>query len=83
MHPHDEVLSVLDEILNLKGRTARFTAETPLLGNVPELDSMAMASVITTLEERFDITIGDDEIDGSSFETVGTLVEFVRGKLQG
>jgi acyl carrier protein len=78
-----EVLSILDEVLNLRGRTARFKDETPLLGSVPELDSMAVASVITSLEERCGITIADDEIDGSSFATVGTLVDFVRNKIQG
>ncbi len=71
MDARQEVLSILDEVLNLRGRTARFKDETPLLGSVPELDSMAVASVITTLEERFGIVIADDEIDGSSFATVG------------
>jgi acyl carrier protein len=49
---------------------------------VPELDSMAVASVLTSLEERFGFTIHDDEIDGSTFETVGSLVSYVRGKLE-
>ena len=83
LDPRQEVLSILDDVLNLQGRTARFKDETPLLGSVPELDSMAVASVITSLEERFGIVIADDEIDGSSFATVGTLVGFIRHKVQG
>ena len=76
----DEVKRVLDEVLSLRGRAQAFGADTPLLGNIPELDSMAVVSVITTLEERFAISVGDDEIDGSTFATVGSLVDFVRGK---
>jgi acyl carrier protein len=43
---------------------------------------MAVVSIITALEERFDFSVDDDEIDASIFETVGTLVAFVEGKLQ-
>ena len=76
-----EVLSVLDEVLSLKGRTSGFTTDTPLLGSIPELDSMAVVALITTLEERFGFIVDDDEIDGSAFATVGTLVDFVGAKL--
>ncbi|MFP5401358.1 MAG: acyl carrier protein [Gammaproteobacteria bacterium] len=76
-----EVLAVIDEVLSLGGRALAFDRETPLLGAVPELDSMAVVGVINLLEERFGFVIEDDEIDGSSFATVGTLVEFVEGKL--
>jgi acyl carrier protein len=76
-----EVLRVLDEVLSLGGRTAQFSRETPLLGAVPELDSMAVVSLITTLEERFGIVVDDDDIDGSTFATVGSLADFVSSKL--
>lgn len=72
-----EVLSLLDEVLSLEGRGLSFTADTALLGNVPELDSMAVIAVIHAIEERFGIEVPDDEIDGSSFATVGTVVDFV------
>ena len=76
-----EVLSILDEVLSLKGRAAKFTHRTPLLGAIPELDSMAVVALITTLEERFGFAVDDDEIDGAAFASVGTLVNFVSGKL--
>ena len=75
-----ETLAILDEVLGLKGRAARFDDATPLLGAVPELDSMAVVSVLTTFEDRFGFEIDDDEIDGATFATVGSLVAFVRGK---
>lgn len=81
MNVQQEVLALLDEILSLKGRSADFDAATPLLGAIPELDSMAVVAVITALEERFGFAVEDDEIDGSTFATVGALVDFVAAKL--
>jgi acyl carrier protein len=78
----NEVLSLLDEILSLNGRAAGFSSNTPLLGAIPELDSMAVVALITNLEERFGFTVDDDEIEGSTFATVGSLVDFVAGKLE-
>jgi acyl carrier protein len=77
-----EVTRLLDDVLSLKGRSAGFTRETHLLGAVPELDSMAVVTLITSLEERFDIVIDDSDIDGDVFATVGTLTDFVAGKLE-
>jgi acyl carrier protein len=76
-----EVLRVVDEVLSLKGRTSAFTRDTPLLGAIPELDSMAVVALITTLEEQFGLVVDDDDIDGSTFATVGSLTDFVSGKL--
>ena len=81
MDVQHEVLRVLDEVLSLGGRAAAFTRDTPLLGAMPELDSMAVVSLITALEERFGIIVDDDDIDGDTFATVGSLVDFVSGKL--
>jgi acyl carrier protein len=77
----DEVVAVLDEVLSLKGRASGFSLNTPLLGALPELDSMAVVALITTLEERFGFIVEDDEIDGSVFASLATLIAFVRGKL--
>ena len=75
------ILQLLDETLSLNGRSATFEVDTPLLGAVPELDSMAVVAVITELEERFGFSLHDDEIDGTVFATVGTLIDFVENKL--
>ena len=76
-----QVLRVLDEVLSLNGRASGFTRSTRLLGAIPELDSMAVVSLITSLEEQFGVTVDDDDIDGETFATVGALVDFVSGKL--
>ena len=83
MEVREQVLRVLESVLNLKGRARSFGIDTPLLGSVPELDSMAVVSVITSLEERFGFVVEDDDIDGATFATVGSLVAFVEGKIKG
>ncbi len=81
MNVQQEVLRILDEVLSLGGRAKAFTPDTPLLGAIPELDSMAVVTLITTLEEQLGIIVDDDDIDGATFETVGALTAFVAGKL--
>jgi acyl carrier protein len=75
------VIEILDRTLSLKGRAAGFDLGTPLLGALPELDSMAVLSLITALEDQLGFVIHDDEIDGETFATLGSLVTFVTGKL--
>lgn len=76
-----KLLSLLDDVLNLQGRSAGFGRDTHLLGAVPEMDSMGVVAVITALEERFGVVVDDDEIDGAVFATVGSLTAFVEAKL--
>ena len=76
-----QVLIAIDDALGLKGAALKWHAGTPLLGALPELDSMAVVNVISTLEERFGITVFDDDIDGSTFATVGSLTSFVNMKV--
>lgn len=77
MQVADELKTILDDVLSLEGRAKGFTADTALLGAIPELDSMAVVSLITAVEERFGVEIADDEIDGSVFATFGSLQAFV------
>ena len=81
MDSKEEVIAVVDEVLSLKGRARDFARDTPLLGAIPELDSMAVVALITMLEERFGFTVEDDEIDGSVFATLGSLLDFVEDNL--
>ena len=75
------VRGVLADVLGLsRERAAAFTDDTPLFGALPELDSMAVAGVLTELEDRLGIVIDDDEVDGDMLETFGELVAFAEGK---
>ena len=75
------VRAVLVDILALDAdRVAAFDESTPLFGTLPELDSMAVASVLTELEDRLGVLIEDDEVDGEMLETFGALVTFAANK---
>lgn len=75
------VRSILTDILGLSpAQVAAMDHDTELFGAVPELDSMAVAGLLTEMEDRLDILIDDDDVDGELFATFGNLVAFARGK---
>lgn len=76
-----EVKTILGEVLQLGARAQSLTAETALLGSLPELDSMAVATVIAGIEDRFGVFVEDDELSAETFATVGSLAAFVDQKL--
>ena len=77
----EHIKAILRETLQLGERADRFDGATPLLGSIPEFDSMAVVTVITALEDSFGFEVDDDEITAATFETVGSLSEFVDAKL--
>jgi acyl carrier protein len=81
MATFDEVRGVLGQTLQLGDRTLTLMPETPLLGNLPELDSMAVVNLIAALEDQFGFAIDDDEISADVFATMASLARFVDQKL--
>ena len=81
MDTQKELLDIIDEALCLEGRASQFDGDAPLMGALPELDSMAVIGLINLMEERFGVTIGEDEVDATTFETVNSLVAYVNEKL--
>ena len=78
------VRATLRDVLGLsQTQVDAFRSETPLFGALPELDSMAVAGLLTELEERLGILIEDDEVDGEMLETFGALVRFATTKVVG
>jgi acyl carrier protein len=75
-----QVRSILRETLQLGERAARLQGSSGLLGALPELDSMAVVTVITALEDQFGFVVEDDEISADTFATFGSLVQFVENK---
>lgn len=69
------ILRILDDTLGLQGRALDFDRSTRLLGALPELDSMAVLALITRLEENFGMSFYDEDLDGSAFATVGSLID--------
>lgn len=77
-----DIRRLLGSVLQLGARADALTAESPLLGAMPELDSMAIVAVLTALEEDFGITVEDDEISAENLSTVGALARYVESKLK-
>ena len=72
---------ILGDVLGLKpGQADAFVADSGLFGHLPELDSMAVAGLLTEMEDRLDILIEDDDIDGEMLETYGALLTFAEAK---
>ena len=78
----DGVKAVLVETLGIEDRAATLDASTPLLDNLPELDSLAVVELVARLEQRFGITIDGEDVTAEVFETVGSLTALVDGKLR-
>ncbi|HKR16776.1 acyl carrier protein [Rhizorhapis sp.] len=78
------VRSVLHDVLGIsEERLALFDETTPLFGALPEMDSMAVAGLLTELEDRLGIIIEDEDVDGETFETLGSLIRFATDKALG
>lgn len=77
----DTLRAILRDVLGLDlARAATIDEDTPLFGAMPELDSMAVAGLLTEIEDRLHILIEDDEVDGAMLESFGSLAAFVRAK---
>lgn len=85
MTPNNQVLvdvcSLLTSTLGLNPGAIVPCADTPLLGVIPELDSMSVVTFLITVEEQYEIVIHDDEVDAGIFQTIGSLAEFLQSKL--
>ena len=79
MTADNDIKHLLSSVLQIDA--SNFGADTALLGAIPELDSMGVVALLTAMEESYGIVFADDEIDASVFETLGTLDDYVSGKL--
>jgi acyl carrier protein len=76
-----EIKEILSDVLGIGEKIDSITTETFLLGNIPELDSVAVVALILALERKFSISIRDDEISAQTFQTLVTLTNFVEEKI--
>ena len=81
MDTAERLKRILGACLQLGPRANAFTPESPLLGGIPEFDSMAVVTLLTMIEDEFGITVEDDEVSADVFQTLGTLARFVEGKI--
>jgi acyl carrier protein len=81
MNTIDRLRGILRDTLQLGVRADSLNAGSALLGAIPEFDSMAVVTVLTTIEDEFGIVVSDDEVSAEVFESLGALTAFVEGKL--
>ena len=76
--------ALLADVLGLsKARIAAFDADTELFGALPEFDSLAVANLLTGIEERLSVVIEDDDVEAEDFMTYGRLLAFANRKVRG
>jgi acyl carrier protein len=76
-----QIKKILRNCLNLGERAEHLSADSALLGGIPEFDSMAVVNLVTAIEEEFNVTVNDDELSADVFATVGSLSRYVSDKL--
>lgn len=81
MNTSDALRKILRDALQIGARADALMPADRLLGAIAEFDSMVVVTVVTMIEERFALTVDDDELSADVFETFGSLVAFVDGKL--
>lgn len=73
--------SIIADVLGISAaRAAALDDDSGLFGTLPELDSMAVANLLTEIEDRTGIIIEDDEIDSEMLETFGNLRRFLAAR---
>jgi acyl carrier protein len=78
----EDVKAVVVETLGVEDRADSLDATTPLLGSLPELDSMAVLELVLELEQRFGIVVDGEDVTAEVFETLASLTAFVDSKLR-
>ena len=77
-----ELKSIISDVLGIDEETTdALNDESGLFGHLPELDSMAVAGLLTEMEDRLDFIIEDEDVDGEMLETYGGLLAFAEAKL--
>ncbi len=77
----ESVKRILRDSLQLGARADALDANSALLGEIPELDSMAVVTILTLFEEEFGIEVNDDEVSAETFSTVGSLTRFLEERV--
>lgn len=81
MDIQSDVIAILQSTLGVPAGSIAPHPDTPVLGAIPEMDSMSVVGILASLEEQYGIAVNDDEIDADVFATVGSLTAFVESKL--
>lgn len=73
----DEIKNLVAKTLSIEDRIDSIDASTPLLGEMPELDSLAVVEIAAGIEAKFHFQVDDTNLTAEVFETLGSLAAFV------
>ncbi len=78
----NEVKDLLVSGLRLTVSAAEIADEAPIFGQTPEgqglgLDSIDALELVVLVEEKFDITIPDEDVGKRAFASVAALADFI------
>lgn len=76
----EEIKTIVADVLQIGPRLSTLGRNDLLLGGIPEFDSMAVVTLLNTLEENYGIEIADDELSADAFETLGSLQDFINAQ---
>ena len=77
----ESVKQILRDTLQLGDRADSLGEHSALLGEIPELDSMAVVTILTLFEDQYGIEVNDDDISAETFATVGSLAKFLQDRV--
>ena len=78
-----DVTAIVASTLGIQDRAHTLTANTALLGSLPELDpSLAIIEIADGLEAHFGFEIDQSDFTADVFETLGSLAAFVQRSLE-
>ena len=77
----ESVKRILRDTLQLGKRADMLNEDSALLGEIPELDSMAVVTILTLFEDEFGIEVNDDDVSAETFATVGSLARFLEERV--
>jgi acyl carrier protein len=73
----NRIRNILRETLQIGDRADELHEDSRLLGAVAEFDSVAVVSVVMSIEQEFGIRIPDGDLSAEVFTTLGSLGRFV------
>ena len=75
------ISNLLADVLGLdQQRRDELTADTELFGALPELDSLSVLELATTLESTYGVTIEDKDFTSEVFGSIGSLADFIESR---
>jgi acyl carrier protein len=81
-HVADRLRVVVAQALGLSPLQDDLRDETPMLGAIPELDSIGALAIIVGIEDSFGVPVSEERLTAETFATFGSLRRFVADRIE-